>query len=65
MPCGLSVRLVLLPFGVAVCVLLSVRNETVCMSVCCRSLFWRGHYVFYGLTSKRRPEDDLYIVRNM
>jgi hypothetical protein len=33
MPCGLSVRLALLPFVVAVCVLLSARNETVCLSL--------------------------------
>jgi len=34
MPCGLSVRLALLPFGVAVCGLLSARNETVCVCPC-------------------------------
>jgi hypothetical protein len=30
---------------VAVCVLLSTRNETVCLSACCRWLFWGGHHV--------------------
>ena len=31
MPCGLGIRLALLPFVVAVCVLLSIRNETLCV----------------------------------
>ena len=34
MPCGLSAHLALLPFGVAVCVLLSARNETVYVCPC-------------------------------
>ena len=49
MPCGLSVHLALLPFGVAVCVLLSARNESLYLSVCCLRLFWHRHYVWMAL----------------